>query len=323
MTAKKIILHTYLDKYWQDFFIKNLENFEHLFLENISEIDKLTDLEKQNIVAISLFIYDYIDQEFIANLPGLKTIVTRSTGTDHIPVDLLIKNKINYYNLPIYSTNSVAEQTLGLLLAAARNIDKLAIRTQNFDFTYKDLNSYELGNKTLGIIGTGRIGQKFLEICSGFNFKILAFDFYQTKKLTEKYDLLYTDLDTLLQNSDIISLHLPLTEQTRNFLSDNQFKKMVKQPILLNSSRGFLIDNKALVKALENKQIKAFAADTIAGEHLFFKANSSKAKIPKEIQKILSFENVVYTPHTAYYTKESMKKANQYTLDILQKIQVL
>ena len=190
---------------------------------------------------------------------------------------------------------------MALLLTLIRKTHKAYIRTRNFNFSIEGLEGFDLKGKTIGIIGTGKIGKVFIDICKGFGMNVLAYDVYQTEGIK------YVSLDELLTSSDIISLHCPLTSETHHIINSDTIKKMNKKPIIINTSRGGLINTKDLLKAIRNKDVSGAALDVYEEEsNIFYKDYSSQIIDDDVLLELIAMPNVIVTSHLAYLTNEAL-----------------
>ena len=286
---------------WQQNHLKNaLDTTSSFFTQNIQEID-LSLIQDAEI--ISVFIQDDVSAQIISKLPKLKLIVTRSTGFDHIDLEEAKKRNILVENVPGYGSNTVAEHGFALLLALTKNTSKINVRTKNLNFEYMDCLGLDLHNKTIGVMGSGRIGKNMIQIAKGFDMNVLVYDIFKDEFLAESLNFKYVELDYLIQNSDIISLHLPLLPETKHILNQEKLKLAKSGSYLINVSRGELIANQDLAWALDQGIFAGVALDTLDGEKDMFKNGATELQA-----KILKDERVIYTPHSAYYTKEALQR---------------
>lgn len=214
--------------------------------------------------------------------------------------------------VPAYSPHAVAEHTMGLLLTLNRRLHRAYIRTRDFNFSIVGLTGIDLYKKTVGIIGTGRIGRAFAEICRGFGMRVLAYDKYPAP------DFEYVSLDTLLRESDVISLHCPLSEESYHMLDREAFDKMKKGVFLLNTSRGALIDSEALLDALNNGTLRGAGLDVYEEEaKFFFEDHSDTAVQDDTLALLISRPNVILTAHQAFLTEEALYNIAEVTVQNL------
>jgi D-lactate dehydrogenase len=281
----------------------------------------------KDIEILSIFIYSKITKEIISRLPQLKLIVTRSTGFDHIDLNECKKRKILVYNMPNYGENTVAEHTFALILSLSRKLKKTFHKTAEDDFTIDGLKGFDLKGKTIGVIGAGRIGKNVIRIARGFEMNILASDSHPDSFLAEQLRFKYTSLNELLKKSDIVTIHIPYTKENHHFFNAKLLEMMKNSAVLINTSRGGIIDTPALIKALNKKKIAGAGLDVIEGEQLIKEEHELlyENKNPKAIKqmlqahKIIDRANVVFTPHVAFYTQEALERiiysTVQYILD--------
>lgn len=267
----------------------------------------------QDAKILSVFIYHKLDQDILSKMPNLKMICTRSTGFDHIDLEYCKSRGIVVCNVPCYGENTVAEYTFALLLAISRQIVPLTNKSKEADFEYKNLRGFDLMGKTIGIIGTGKIGMHTIKMAKGFGMKVLGYDVFQQDFMASFLDFEYTTLDNLLSQSDIISLHAPYNKHTHHMMNKDTFSKVKKGAVLINTSRGGLVDNNALTEALNNQTISFAGLDVIDNETdlLNHRKNS-------DLFKLISRPNVIFTPHTAFYSKEAEERILITTLDNIQ-----
>jgi D-lactate dehydrogenase len=278
---------------------------------NLENVKKIRDCQ-----ILSVFIYSKISSEILKKLPRLKLITTRSTGFDHINLKECKKRKIKVSNVPFYGENTVAEHTFALILALSRNVHKSYVRTLKGDFSIEGLKGFDLKGKTIGVVGAGHIGLHVIKIAKGFGMEVLAYDVHQDRFLAEVLDFEYVSLDKLLRNSDIVSLHVPATPQTYHLINKQNIKKMKKGAILINTARGSVVDTEAVIEALDKGILAGAGLDVLEGEELIKEEkqllyDKKKVKVLKELVKdhiLLAKDNVVYTPHIAFYSQEALER---------------
>jgi D-lactate dehydrogenase len=246
---------------------------------------------------------------------------------DHIDLNYCQEHNIIVKNIPDYGSQSVAEYTFALLLSLIRKIYQAyhQIRESN-SFKLDGLEGEELFQKTIGVIGTGRIGKKVIQIANGFQMKILAYDKFPDEKLVKEFKVSYVSLEELLKNSDIITLHLPLTEETFHLLNKNNISLIKKGAYLINTARGGLIETEALYWALKNNILKGAALDVLEGEEdikeeqelLLKNLEDKRAKVLLYNHAFIDMENVLISPHNAFNTKEALKRIIEETVSFIQ-----
>ncbi len=311
-----------------------LETFEeHYFKEQLKQHNiqfskkPLTSRNTKKYASteiIIVFIGSKINKAVIDKLPKLKGIITMSTGYDHIDIDYAKTKNIAVSNIPFYGQNTVAEHSFGLLQALNRNIVEAVRRTREGIFDYRGLMGQDLEGKTIGILGTGHIGQYMIRYAKAFRMNVIATDAYPRKDLEKQLGFKYVRLQTLCKQADFISLHLPLLDSTRYILGEKEFSMMEKQPLIINTGRGPLIDTKALIEALDKKQIRGAALDVLEQECDLQKEARPKAsfctldeeslQILVENHALLHRNNVIITPHLAFYTEEALMRIMKTTL---------
>jgi D-lactate dehydrogenase len=276
-----------------------------------------------HVTALSPFIYSPIDKDALDRLPKLKLISTRSAGFDHIDLAECRKRHITVCNIPGYGEKTVAEHAMALLLAISRKIPESIERTRKGEFDFHTLRGFDLAGKTLGIIGTGRIGMHMAKIAKGFDMVVLGFDVFPNHAAAEKIGLLYVTLDQLFKNSDTISLHLRLTDETHHFIGEEEFAKMKDGVVLINTARGALIDSRAFLAALENGKVKAAGLDVLEeetllkeeSELLYRSFSSKKLKTALTSTALMKRPNVIVTPHNAFNSEEALKRILEITME--------
>jgi D-lactate dehydrogenase len=274
----------------------------------------------KNCDSISCFVYSNITKEILEKLPKVKSIFLRSTGFNNCDINYCKTKKISVFNVPHYGENTVAEFTFSHLLNISRNFVKSINRVESQSFDFSNLRGFDLKNKNIGLIGFGNIGKKMAKMCNGFDMNVECYvrDTKKYEKGNENSNITFTNnLTNLLKKSDIISLHMPLNKNTTHFLSKYEFSKMKKGMILLNTSRGELINTKDLLEALDKKIISYCGFDVIEGEipikdevDLFNKNISccNEDNLIIQDHKLLNHKNVFVTPHTAFNTIDALKR---------------
>ena len=245
---------------------------------------------------ISTFITTQFPKEILIKLPKLRLLVTRSVGYDHIDLETCREKGITVCNVPDYGSHVIAEHVFALLLSTLRHIHEGDEKVRSGAFDYHGLRGMALRGKTIGIIGTGKIGRKVAKIAHGFGMKILAVDQCRNTEIEDLLDVQYVTLPQLLQSSDIITLHIPGTEETRHMIGGNAFAAMKEGVILVNTARGSLIDSSALLHALKSGKVRWALLDVLEHEQNF-----------AENRELVSHPHVVTTPHIAFYADDSMR----------------
>lgn len=266
---------------------------------------------------LSPFIYSIINKELLDRLPQLKLIATRSTGTDHIDLDACNTRNILVKNVPAYGINTIAEHTFALILALSRNILPSVERTRKGSFSLEDLRGFELSGKTIGIIGLGSIGMRVMELAHSFHMNILINTRSPHNELIEQYHMTYTDLPTLLEQSDIVTIHIPATPETHYLINKSNIGTMKKGSILINTARGAVVETEAIVWALEQKILRGVGLDVLEEEkalkeerQLLSKQYMDTGNLRIQILNhvLLHNEHVIITPHNAFNSQEALQE---------------
>ena len=311
-------------QYEQDFFTKELfEKFNLEFKDSPLFPDTKLSYLEENAEIISVFTGSRLTAETLYKFKNLKLILTRSVGYSHIDLDYCNENHIMVANTPRYGDYTVAEFTFGLLLNLVRRISYGENQLKNGDM-YPETFGMELFSKTLGIVGTGAIGEKVVKIAKGFSMNVICYDVKENISLKEQYGVKYTDLDTLCKLSDVVSLHAPLTPNTFHIIDEYRLSLMKENAIIVNTARGELIDTEALYISLIDNQIKGAALDVLEFEDTISSKRPGENLNLKNLRtslinsKLLNLPNVIATPHIAYDTKEAVNRILEMTLANIQ-----
>jgi D-lactate dehydrogenase len=251
---------------------------------------------------------------------GIKFIVTRSAGTDHIDSEAAERLGITVKNIPRYSPSAIAEHAVALMLALSRQLIVATDRIRRFNFTLtNELVGFELNGKTAGIVGYGNIGQVLAQILTGFGCTVLAFDNKPEEAQRESVvPVEMVSLDDLLQRSDVVSLHLPLSEKTKGMFNAQTFARMRPGAMLINTGRGALLNTIEAIQALKNGQLGYLGIDVYEHEHaLFFEDKSGTGQRDPLIEELLRLPNAMVTGHQAFLTKEALESITQQSIDLL------
>jgi D-lactate dehydrogenase len=289
---------------WEKEILNNeLQDHNNIYLN--FENTKNSDLIHNSVEILSVFVHHKINGNILKKFPNLELIVTRSTGFDHInPDDDSAKaKKLTICNVPQYGTETVAEHAFALLLSLAKNISVLDSQTKKLDLTYHDRLGFDLKFKNFLVIGAGKIGINALEIAKGFEMKLFAYDVFQNQELANKIGFEYLELNEALTKADIISIHTPYNQHTKDLLNEQALTHIKKGAVIINTARGKLLKNKDLINMLDQKKIAGIGLDTIEDEELLFKGKANQEQI-----NLINRENVIFTPHSAYYTKEAVTR---------------
>ncbi len=269
-----------------------------------------------NTQVVCVFVNDKITTEVIEVLAtkGVKIIALRCAGFNNVEIAACKEKGIKVCRVPAYSPEAVAEHALALIMTLNRKTNKAYNRVREQNFSLNGLLGFNVHNKTVGVIGTGNIGHAFCKIMLGLGCKVMAFDLIANKDL-EAMGVTYHPLVELLQNADILSLHCPLNEQTKHLINVTTIALMKKGVMIINTSRGALIDTHAVIVGLKKAQIGYLGIDVYEQEDkLFFKDLSSDIIQDDDIQRLMSFPNVLVTAHQAFFTKEALEEIAHVTL---------
>jgi len=269
--------------------------------------------------AVCVFVNDTLNSTVIDSLAanGIKTIVLRCAGFNNVDVEYASSCGIKILRVPAYSPHAVAEHAVALIMTLNRKTHKAYNRVREGNFSIERLTGFELDGKTVGVVGTGRIGSIFAKIMKGFGCSIYAHDAYENKSLIEA-GATYVSLEELFSKSDIISLHCPLTPETHHMINDDSINLMKKGVMLINTSRGKLIDTNAAIEALKDGKIGYLGMDVYEQEeNLFFKDLSEIIIRDDKISRLMTFPNVLVTAHQAYFTDNALIQISKTTIQNL------
>ena len=242
-------------------------------------------------------------------------MLLRSAGFNHVDLIKATELKIKVARVPAYSPYAIAEHSVAFMLALNRKLIKAHNRVMDFNFSLDGLVGFDMHGKTVGIIGTGKIGEILVRILHGFGCSVLAFDKNESQELKEKYDVEYTTCESLCAQSDIISLHVPLMDSTRYIINKHCIEKMKPGVMLINTSRGGLVDTKAVIDALKTKHIGSFGMDVYEEEEgLFFEDHSEDILQDDTIARLMTFKNVFITSHQAFLTDTALTNIAETTI---------
>ena len=262
---------------------------------------------------VCAFVNDTVDKNVIDLLyqNKVKLIAMRCAGYNNVDIKHAF-GKIHVLRVPAYSPYAVAEHAMAMLLTSVRRIHKAYIRTRDFNFSLNNFTGFDLHGKTVGIVGTGKIGRVFIDICKGFGMNVIAYDKYPL----ENTDINYVDLKTLFARSDIISFHCPLTDETKHMLDKKSIKTLKKGVMIINTSRGALIDSEALLEGIKTKQIGGACLDVYEEESdVFFEDFSGHIIQDDILARLISMPNVIVTSHQAFLTEEALSNIAETTTE--------
>ena len=298
----------YFDKYGKENGIK-FKYFETKLNEDTVNLANGYD-------GVCAFVNDTVNAEVIDCLSemNVKVLALRCAGFNNVDLKHAY-GKIHVLRVPAYSPYAVAEHTMALLLTSVRRIHKAYIRTKDFNFSLSGLTGFDLHGKTVGVIGTGRIGRIFIDICRGFGMKVLAYDKFHFDGLDNGDTVKYVELDELFIESDIISLHCPLTEETHHIINEDALDKCKHGVVILNTSRGALVDAEALLEGIKSRKVGAACLDVYEEESdLFFEDKSGHILEDDILARLISMPNVIVTSHQAFLTEEALKNIAETTV---------
>jgi D-lactate dehydrogenase len=319
--SKKKIAFFEVEPWEQEYLKKRLKGFELNFFPDILSKKDLAQIKETEI--LSPFIYSKINKEVLKSLPNLKLVVTRSTGYDHVDVKAASVAGVQVANVPTYGENTVAEHTFGLILSLSRKIHTAHERTVRGDFTLDGLRGFDIAGKTIGVIGSGHIGQHVIRMAHGFEMKVLVFDPKRDKALARKFNFQYVTLDYLLRHSDIVTLHAPYNKKTHHLINKKNIKLFKDNSIIINTARGGLIDTSALIDGLRLGKLSGIGLDVLEEEKYILKEErellsphfSGVGQMAKEFLTtiveshiLLTSDKVIVTPHNAFNSQEALER---------------
>ncbi len=301
---------------------QHLTGFELAFSQDVISVENMPSSDTD---ILSVFIGSKVDKRVLDQCPRLRLIATRSTGFDHIDLKLCCERAITVVNVPRYGENTVAEFTFALLLALARKLYPSVKRVrEEHRFCCDGLQGFDLKGKTLGIVGTGNIGAHVAKIAVGFGMKTIAFDLYQQEKLVRDYGVKYVALAELLRESDVITLHIPYIPSTHHLINRENLKTVKKGAVLINTSRGGVVETEALVWALKEGLLGGAGLDVLEEEGcVISEIDTLLKRHPNEEQlrtllidhALMHMPNVLVTPHNAFNSTEALERILGTTLD--------
>lgn len=297
------------DKSWFD--QTNDDRYELHYFESKLNEDTVSLTKGYDVVCA--FVNDDINENVVIQMAenDVKLLAMRCAGYSNVDIKAA-QGRLRIVRVPAYSPYAVAEFAMGMFLTVNRKLHKAYNRTREYNFNINGLTGIDLYGKTVGVIGTGKIGQVFIHICKGFGMRVLAYDIYPNESLGYEY----VGLDTLFRESDLISLHCPLTDKTWHIIDENAITKMKPQCYIINTSRGGLIDSKALLDALQERRIGGAALDVYEEEaEFFFEDHSEKGITDATLALLSTMPNVLITSHQAFLTEEALSNIAKITLE--------
>ncbi len=268
--------------------------------------------------AVCIFVNDLADEDVVTilNQNQVRTIALRCAGFNNVDLKACKAKGINVVRVPAYSPHAIAEHAVALLLSLTRHLPQAYIRTKTGNFTLEGLVGRDLNGLTAGIVGTGKIGKVMARLLCGFGMKVLLFDPMPDKDWSGENGFEYAEFKTILERSDVISLHCPLNDETFHIINDSSIALMKKDVVLINTGRGALIDTEALVGALKKKRIGGAALDVYEEESKYFFSDWSDQIITDDIlARLLTFPNVLITSHQGFLTENALEAIAEVTLE--------
>ncbi len=266
---------------------------------------------------VCVFVNDTVNAAVIHRLfeMGVSVVALRSAGFNNVDMKYAY-GKVHVLRVPAYSPYAVAEHAMALLLTSIRRIHKAYNRTKDFNFSLAGLTGFDLHGKTVGVVGTGKIGRVFINICRGFGMNVLCYDKFPAADLENGDSVRYVSLEELLEQSDIISLHCPLTEETYHLIDQSALERCKRGVVILNTSRGALVDAEALLNEIKSRKVGAACLDVYEEESdLFFEDNSGHILEDDTLARLITMPNVIVTSHQAFLTEEALDNIAQTTVE--------
>ncbi len=298
-------------------YLTQSENAGHIQWHFVdSRLSSKTASLAKGSAAVCIFVNDCADRECLAVLADLdiRMIALRCAGFNNIDLPAARELGVTVTRVPAYSPYAVAEHTVGLLLTLNRKIHRAYNRVRESNFSLSGLVGFDIHGKTVGIVGTGKIGRIAAQIFRGFQAKVLAYDPYPSSEWAAQYEVHYCSLDELLSTSDIISLHVPLSPETRHLINAETLSRTKRGVTLLNTSRGKLIDTASLIAGLKSGHVGGVGLDVYEEEEgIFFEDLSGQVLLDDELSRLLSFPNVLVTSHQAFLTHEALSEIARVT----------
>lgn len=316
--AIKMLVFDFRENEHKFFEGKTFENFDITFYKdslNTEMLNNISQEDKDNTAVISVFINSEVTEEVINAFKNLRIISTRSTGVDHINQKAAMEKNIAVINVEGYGSRSVAQYTIGLMLALVRNIIPASKHILQKNTVCTNYVGRDVSQLTIGVVGTGAIGISVCKLAQALGMKILVYDLTEKQEVVNTTGAQYVDFNTLLKESDIITLHLPFTGKNQDMFSENQFSMMKNSAYIINTSRGELVNTKDLYTAVTTGMIKGAALDVVVCEDASFRCSELAEKIQsnfecleevKIVEEMVKLPNVIITPHIAYETQDAI-----------------
>lgn len=316
--SKVIVALFGTQEYDEDSFNEMNENFGFEIRYYKGHLNKNNVALTKGVDVVCIFVNDTADAEVIEMMSqnGVKLIALRCAGFNNVDLKAAETFKLPVVRVPAYSPYAVAEYTVALMLSMNRRIPRAVWRTRDGNFSLNGLMGFDMHGKSVGVIGTGKIAKILIQILRGFGMKIYAYDLYPDYEFAKANEVTYTSLDNLYKESDIISLHCPLTEATQYMINDDSISKMKEGVMIVNTGRGKLIQTEALIDGLKSKKVGSACLDVYEEEgDYFFQDKSTNIINDDVLARLLSFNNVIVTSHQAFFTKEAVNNIALTTLN--------
>jgi len=310
-------------RYDQHFFDETNKGFNHTLNYQECHLDAATASLAAGCECVCAFVNDELDATTLGILhkQGVKLVALRCAGYNNVDLKTAAELNIEIVRVPAYSPNAVAEHTLALILALNRKVHRAHNRVREGNFALEGLLGFDIYGLTVGVIGTGRIGLNVIRILRGFGCKVLAYDPFPNAQ-AEQLGARYVALDALFEQADIISLHCPLTPDTHHLIDDEAVAKMKNAVMLINTSRGKLVDTAAVIKGLKSGKIGYLGLDVYEEEDdLFFEDLSDKVIQDDVFARLMTFPNVIVTGHQAFFTRDALSNIAHTTLQNIQEFE--
>lgn len=311
-----------IEPWEQEYLKKKLPQCNFTFSEEKFNNKNAAKAKDADIICV--FVGSTVNKTTLSQLPKLKFVTTMSTGFDHVDLTECNKRKIPISNVPTYGENTVAEHAFALLLNISRRIHDSVEQTRRGNFSYEGLRGFDLKDKTIGVVGTGRIGMHVIKMAKGFGMKVIAHDIFPNKQAAKEAGFTYQSSNNVFKNSDIITLHAPYTKETHHLINRKNLKKLKKGVIIINTARGKLIETAALLDGIKQGIIAAAGLDVLEEENAL---KEEKQLLSKEFQKhydlqtvleqhvLAEYPNVFITPHNAFNSAEALQRILDTTVD--------
>jgi len=304
--------------YDRDYFGRAVDGADFILHHHEFRLTADTASSAQGADAVCVFVNDRLDRECLTKLAGLgvRLVALRCAGFNNVDRAAAVELGITVVRVPAYSPHAVAEHTVALLMALNRKIHRAYNRVREQNFSLSGLVGFDLYGKTVGIIGTGKIGRITAQIFRGYGCRVLAHDPHPLDEWAAEHGITYTSVEALLCESDVVSLHLPLTPETHHLLNVASIALMKPGAYLVNTSRGKLVDSSAVIESLKSGQLGGVALDVYEEEEgIFFEDHSGAVLQDDELARLMTFPNVLITAHQAFLTHEALSEIARVTLD--------